>query len=365
MTRTVLVVGGAGYIGAHTCLTLASQGFRPVVYDNLSTGHRGFVQWGPLEEGDIRDAARLDRVFATHRPEAVLHFAARTEVGESVQRPHDFYDTNVIGTLTLLNAARRAGVGAVVFSSTCATYGAPVRLPLDESHPQTPINPYGSTKLAVEQALRDFDRFGGLRSVCLRYFNAAGADPDGRIGEWHTPETHALPLALATALGLRDRFRLFGTDYDTPDGTCVRDYVHVLDLAEAHVRALSHLLAGGASEAINLGTGTGTSVRRLLDTIGAVTGRPVPVETGPRRAGDPPALMADNLKARALLGWQPRHDLEAIVDTAWSWHSRNRYTLDATASEPRRRRFTPGRTLADLLPAALRPLAAFTQPRAV
>lgn len=327
--QTVLVVGGAGYVGSHACLALSRRGFRPVVYDNLSSGHSRFVRWGLLEEGDIRDADRLDAVFARHRPVAVLHFAAMSEVGESVRRPHDFYETNVIGSLTLLHAAERAGVRAVVFSSTCATYGVPDQVPVDETHRQAPINPYGSTKLAVENALRDFDRFSGLRSVCLRYFNAAGADPEGRIGEWHARETHALPLAIAAALGLRESFQILGTDYTTRDGTCVRDYVHVLDLADAHVRAVEYLLAGGASTAINLGTGSGTTVRELVDMIGTISGRPVPVAVAPRRPGDAPILVADNRKAEEVLGWTPRHDLSLIVATAWAWHARNRFTLGA------------------------------------
>lgn len=227
--QTVLVTGGAGYVGSHACLALAQAGFRPVVFDDLSNGHREHVQWGPLEVGDIRDAARLDAAFATHHPVAVLHLAARIEVGESSKDPGPFFDTNVAGTVTLIEAARRSGVNAMVFSSTCATFGEPVTLPMDEGHPQAPLNPYGRSKLMVEQALADYDGYVGFKSAVMRYFNAAGADLEGRIGEWHQPETHAIPLAMQVALGQRPHFTIFGSDYDTRDGTAVRDYVHVLD----------------------------------------------------------------------------------------------------------------------------------------
>ncbi|MGM4982920.1 MULTISPECIES: UDP-glucose 4-epimerase GalE [Rhizobium] len=321
--ETVLVVGGAGYIGSHTCLDLANKGFQPVVYDNFSNGHREFVKWGPAEEGDIRDRARLDEVLAKHKPAAILHFAALIEVGESVKDPVSFYENNVIGTLTLLSAAQAAGVGAFVFSSTCATYGLPQSVPLDESHRQVPINPYGRTKYIVEQALADYDQYKGLRSVVLRYFNAAGADFEGRIGEWHTPETHAIPLAIEAALGRRQGFKVFGSDYDTRDGTCVRDYIHVLDLADAHVRAVEYLLRGGESVALNLGTGTGTTVKELLGTIETVSDRPFPVEYVGRREGDSTTLVANNDKARDVLGWSPKYDLTEIVESAWNWHAKS------------------------------------------
>ncbi|MFB2567388.1 UDP-glucose 4-epimerase GalE [Rhizobium sp. IMFF44] len=321
--ETVLVVGGAGYIGSHTCLNLASKGFKPVVYDNFSNGHREFVKWGPAEEGDIRDRARLDEVLAKHKPAAILHFAALIEVGESVKDPVSFYENNVIGTLTLLSAAQAAGVKAFVFSSTCATYGLPQSVPLDESHQQVPINPYGRTKYIVEQALADYDQYKGLRSVILRYFNAAGADFEGRIGEWHTPETHAIPLAIDAALGRRQGFKVFGSDYDTRDGTCVRDYIHVLDLADAHVRAVEYLLDGGDSVALNLGTGTGTTVKELLGTIETVSNRPFPVEYVGRREGDSTTLVANNDKARDILGWSPQYDLTEIIQSAWNWHAKS------------------------------------------
>jgi UDP-glucose 4-epimerase len=321
--ETVLVVGGAGYIGSHTCLDLANKGFTPVVYDNFSNGHREFVKWGPAEEGDIRDRARLDEVLAKHKPSAILHFAALIEVGESVKDPVAFYENNVIGTLTLLSAAQAAGIKAFVFSSTCATYGLPQSVPLDESHRQVPINPYGRTKYIVEQALADYDQYKDFRSVCLRYFNAAGADFEGRIGEWHTPETHAIPLAIDAALGRRQGFKVFGSDYDTRDGTCVRDYIHVLDLADAHVRAVEYLLNGGPSVALNLGTGTGTTVKELLSTIETVSNRPFPVEYVGRREGDSTTLVANNDKAREILGWTPKYDLSRIIESAWNWHAKS------------------------------------------
>jgi UDP-glucose 4-epimerase len=318
----ILVVGGAGYIGSHTCLDLAGRGFTPVVYDNLSNGHAEFVQWGPLERGDIRDRERLASVLETYRPAAIVHFAALIEVGESVKAPAAFFDNNVAGTLCLLLAAQDAGIDKLVFSSTCATYGMPESVPMKETHPQNPINPYGRSKLIVEQMLADLGRYQGLRSVALRYFNAAGADPEGRIGERHSPETHAVPLAIEAALGKRAGFSIFGTDYDTRDGTCVRDFIHVADLADAHGRAVEYLIGGGESVALNLGTGTGTTVQELLSTVRHFAGRPFPINREGRRAGDAPVLVADNAKAKAVLGWTPRHDLDSIVRTAWNWHSR-------------------------------------------
>ena len=303
--KTILVVGGAGYIGSHTCLALAEKGYLPVVYDSFISGHREFVKWGPLEEGDIRDSDRLREVLQRHKPVAALHFAGLIEVGQSFKEPEAFYDVNVSGALALLGALMEADIRAFVFSSTCATYGIPDSLPLDERHPQRPINPYGRTKLMVEQALRDYDLCGRMRSVMLRYFNAAGADFEGRIGEWHTPETHAIPLAIEAALGRREHFTIFGSDYETRDGTCIRDYIHVNDLADAHVRAVEYLLRGGETAAINLGTGTGTSVKELIATVETVSKRPLPVVQAERRPGDPPLLVAGNQTARDLLGWEP------------------------------------------------------------
>lgn len=320
MNQRVIVTGGAGYVGSHVCLALSEAGFEPVVYDDLSNGHAAFVQWGPLEQGDIRDRARLDAVIARHQPVALLHFAALIEVGESVKAPGRFYDVNVGGAITLIEAARAGGIGAMIFSSTCAIYGDPVRMPMDEQHPQGPLNPYGRSKQMVEQALADYDRYLGFRSVRLRYFNAAGADELGRIGERHHPETHAVPLAIQAALGLRQGFTVFGEDYDTPDGTAVRDYVHVQDLADAHVAALRYLLDGGASDAFNLGTGHGASVRELTQAVARATGKPFPVQTAARRPGDAPCLVADSTRAREVLGWRPTRSLDDIVSSAVRWH---------------------------------------------
>jgi UDP-glucose 4-epimerase len=316
----ILVAGGAGYIGAHTCLDLSNKGFSPIVYDNLSNGHAEFVKWGPLEIGDIRDRNRLDEVFRKYRPVAIIHFAAAIEVGQSVQDPGGFYDNNVAGTISLLRAAQAAGIDKIVFSSTCATYGVPLSMPMDETHAQLPINPYGRSKLMVEQILKDLDLYQGFRSVILRYFNAAGADPEGRIGEWHSPETHAIPIALDAALGRRPHFQVLGTDYDTRDGSCVRDFVHVLDLADAHTRSIEHLLNNGDSQALNLGTGHGTTVKELLETVRDVVGRDFSIKYGPRREGDSPALVANNALASKVIGWSPRHDLRSIIETAWNWH---------------------------------------------
>lgn len=327
MTKKALVVGGAGYIGSHTCLLLAERGYQPIVFDNFSNGHEEFVQWGPVEQGDIRDRARLDEVFAKHKPDAVLHFAALIEVGESVKNPLAFYENNVVGSLNLLAATIEAGVKAFVFSSTCATYGLPDQVPIDETHKQAPINPYGRTKWVVEQALKDYSQYAGLNSVMLRYFNAAGADFKGRIGEWHEPETHAIPLAIDAALGRRAGFKVFGTDYDTRDGTCVRDYIHILDLADAHVRAVDYLLNGGSTVELNLGTGTGTTVKELLDAISDVSDKPFPVEYTDRREGDSTTLVADNSKAKEVLGWEPKYSLKDIIQSAWNWHSQRNVAM--------------------------------------
>lgn len=316
----ILVAGGAGYIGAHCCLALAQAGHRPVVYDNLSSGHREFVKWGPLEVGDIRDRARLTEVVRAHRPAAVLHFAGLIEVGASVTDPAGFYEQNVGGSVTLMDVMRTEGIDALVFSSTCAIFGAPRTPLLDETHPTNPLNPYGRTKLMVEQASHDFEAAYGLRHAHLRYFNAAGAAPEHGIGERHDPETHALPLALFAGLGRRAEFSVFGDDYDTRDGSCVRDYVHVLDLADAHVTAVEKLLAGSASFEVNLGTGHGVTVKELVAAVGGAVGRPLPSSIRDRRAGDPPALVADNAKAREVLGWTPKRSFRDCVDSALIWH---------------------------------------------
>jgi UDP-glucose-4-epimerase GalE len=320
---TILVTGGAGYVGSHACKALAAAGHTPVTYDNLSRGHREFARWGPLEVGDLGNAAQLDATFARHRIDAVMHFAALAYVGESVEQPALYYRNNVGGTLELLEAMRRAGVKRLVFSSTCATYGVPERMPITEDLPQQPINPYGATKLMIERVLRDYDPAYGLRSVALRYFNAAGCDPDGEVGEDHEPETHLIPRVLMAADGTLPRIDVFGTDYPTPDGTCIRDYIHVADLADGHVRALDYLQRSGASTAINLGTGRAFSVREVIAAAERVTGRRIPVHEGPRRAGDPPVLVADATRARTLLGFAPRFtEVEPIVATAWRWHER-------------------------------------------
>jgi UDP-glucose-4-epimerase GalE len=325
----VLVTGGAGYIGSHSVLALAREGHDVVVYDDLSAGHREAVEAIDracpgrvrLVVGDIRDGARLEQVLRDGRVSAVMHFAAWLSVGDSVRDPAGYYHNNVNGALSVLGAMVHAGVRAFVFSSTCATYGDPVETPMTEAHPQRPINAYGETKLAIERALPHYDRAYGLAWVALRYFNAAGADSGGLLGEDHHPEIHIVPRAIDAALG-RDALQVFGDDYPTPDGTCLRDYIHVTDLADAHVRALAWLAGGGASEAFNVGTGDPTSVIDVIRAVERVSGRPVAYTVGPRRAGDPPALYAANDRIGERLGWQPRHaGIDDIVETAWRWHT--------------------------------------------
>ena len=323
MSTGVLVTGGAGYIGSHACKALARAGFRPIVYDNLEYGHEEAVRWGPLVEGDLADAGRLRAVMSTERVRAVMHFAAYAYVGESMEKPADYFRNNVVNTLTLLDAMRDVGAGTIVFSSTCATYGTPAAVPVAEDHPQVPVNPYGESKLMAERLIAWYGQAYGFDFANLRYFNAAGADPAGEIGENHKPETHLIPLAIGAALGHGPALRLFGTDWPTPDGSCIRDFIHVSDLAEAHVLALRRLLDTGDSFNLNLGTGTGHSVLEVIEAVGRFTGRPVPVVNAPRRPGDPPVLVADPSKAASLLGWKPsRSDLDTIVETALAWHSR-------------------------------------------
>lgn len=322
-SRTVLVTGGAGYIGSHACKALARAGYRPVAVDNLVNGHEWAVRWGPLERADIGDRTRLDEIFTSHRPSAVMHFAAFAYVGDSVRDPGAYYRNNVVGSLTLLEAARDHGVRRFVFSSTCNTYGEPRVNPIPETHAQVPINPYGASKLMVERMLRDFDSSHGIRSIALRYFNAAGADPDFEIGEDHDPETHLIPLVLRAAEEGAKPLEIYGDDYDTSDGTCVRDYIHVTDLADAHVLALAKLEKGSESGAYNLGNGRGFSVREVIRTAESVTERTIPVRTIARRPGDAPTLVGDAKKARSELGWRPRHaELRDILETAWGWHCR-------------------------------------------
>ena len=318
----ILVTGGAGYVGSHACKALAQAGHHPIVYDNLSRGRRSLVKWGTFEEGDILDGSRLRHVLTRHRPDGVLHFAAFAYVGKSVEHPALYYRNNVIGSHSLLEAVRECGPNLLVFSSTCATYGPPLRLPIDEDHPQQPVNPYGASKLAVERMLYDYGKAYGLRWVALRYFNAAGADPDGEIGEMHEPETHAIPLAILAALGRMPSFQVYGTDYPTSDGSAIRDYIHVTDLASAHVAALDYLLAEGGSRAVNLGTGVGTSVLEIVRAVESVVGRPVPITHQGRRGGDPDVLVADGKRARVTLGWKPRYmNIGDIVSSAWQWHA--------------------------------------------
>ncbi len=325
MTQSILVTGGAGYIGSHICKVLACAGYRPIVFDNLSRGHRKAVRWGPLIVADLADPARICGALAEYRVAAVMHFAAYAYVGELVGNPALYYRNNLIGTLSLLDAMRQTGVGEIVFSSTCATYGTPDGVPIRESAPQRPVNPYGETKLAIERALHWYGEAYGIRSVTLRYFNAAGADPDGEIGECHEPETHLVPLVLEAALGHRRQIEIYGTDYPTPDGTAIRDYIHVHDLAIAHLRALEHLCSGGESIAVNLGTGHGHSVRDVIAVAETISGRKVPALAAPRRSGDPPALVADPSLAAEILGWRAQYsDLDTIIRTALAWHVRSR-----------------------------------------
>lgn len=327
----VLVTGGAGYIGSHAVKALAAAGHDVWVFDNLSAGHAEAVRRVQaafpdrhitLVEGDITDGAAVTHALRASSATAVMHFAARLSVGESMREPAAYYRTNVVGALTVLEAMATCGVRHFVFSSTAATFGEPERTPIDETHPQRPINPYGETKRVVEHALAHLERATGLTSVIFRYFNAAGADPEGLIGEDHTPEEHLIPRAIAAALG-GEPLQIFGTDYPTPDGTCIRDFVHVSDLADAHVAGLRRLLSGSGSGAYNLGMGDGVSVREVVDTVARVAERPVPHVVAPRRAGDPSRLVASSAKARAELAWAPQQTLETIVRTAWAWHTRH------------------------------------------
>ncbi len=332
MSETILVTGGAGYVGSHACKALARSGYRPISYDSLIHGHREAVRWGPLVEADLADAQRLTDTLKRFEVAAVLHFAAFAYVGESIEQPGLYFQNNVANTLTLLEAMRTSGVRHVVFSSTCATYGIPDRVPIPESAPQRPVNPYGESKLMVERMLHWYGSAHGFTHAILRYFNAAGADPEGEIGEDHDPETHLIPLVLQAALGERAQIDVLGTDYPTPDGTAVRDYIHVQDLAEAHVKALDLLLKGGLSITVNLGTGIGHSVREVIAAAERITGRRVPRRDASRRFGDPPVLVADPARAGELLGWKPeRSDLDTILKTAWAWHSRGTQARQSAA----------------------------------
>ncbi|YAI82616.1 MAG: UDP-glucose 4-epimerase GalE [cyanobacterium endosymbiont of Rhopalodia sterrenbergii] len=329
---TILVTGGAGYIGSHTVLALQKSGYNAIILDNLSEGHPEFVEdvlQVELIVGDMNDRPLLDRLFARHDIAAVMHFAAYIAVGESVTNPGRYYRNNVVGTLTLLEAMLAANIKRFVFSSTCAIYGMSQQVPMIENHPQNPLSPYAVSKAMIERILQDFDRAYNLKSVAFRYFNASGANPQGRLGEDHHPETHLIPLALLTALKMQNSLSILGTDYDTPDGTAVRDYIHVDDLASAHVLGLEYLLEGGKSDVFNLGNGNGFSVREVIETAKKVTQIDFPVQESDRRPGDPPILVGSSQKAWNTLGWKPKYpDLETIVNHAWYWHQKRHGNLD-------------------------------------
>ena len=317
----ILITGGAGYIGSHTNKLLAENGYQTIIIDNLIYGHPEFLKWGEFHRGDLHDLQFLRSVFSSYAIKAVIHFAAYAYVGESVIDPAKYYANNVANTVNLLQAMRENNVSQIVFSSTCATYGIPHMVPITEDHPLQPVNPYGRSKVMVEQILADYSKAYGLNYASLRYFNAAGADPDCLIGEWHEPETHLIPLVLDAALGRREHIEVFGTDYDTPDGTCIRDYIHVSDLAAAHVSALDYLDRENANLICNLGNGSGYSVKEVIDTAERVTRKKITVVHGSRRPGDPPVLVGSAEKAKKLMAWKPNYaSLEAIIETAWKWH---------------------------------------------
>ncbi len=321
--KMILIVGGAGYIGSHVNKCLVREGFQTVTFDNLSRGHREFVRWGEFFEGDLLHLASLRSCFDRFPIHAVMHFSALSLVEESVLHPEKYYQNNVIGTLNLLQVYREYHVHTFIFSSTCATYGLPQIIPIPEDHPQHPINPYGQTKWIIEQALKDYDQAYGIKHVNLRYFNAAGADPEGEIGERHHPETHLIPLILFAAMGIKEDVKIFGTDYPTQDGTCIRDYIHVMDLADAHIKALHYLLQGGESDSFNLGNGNGYSVREVIETVRRVSQKSFRVVEAERRAGDPPVLIGSSQKAKKVLKWTPQYEaLETIIETAWKWHQK-------------------------------------------
>lgn len=326
-SKNVLVIGGAGYIGSHTCLELAKNNWSPITFDNLSLGHRQAIQWGDFFEGDILDPDSLDQAMIKFKPAAVMHFAAFAAVGESMQYPDRYYRNNIVGTLNLLDSMNRNGVKNLIFSSSAAVYGIPKATPIPEDHPTQPINPYGRTKLMMEEILKDYDRAFGIRSVSLRYFNAAGADMEGNLGENHNPETHLIPRLLKSALGQLDQFQIFGEDYNTPDGTCIRDYIHVSDLARAHVLALDYLNSDDAqTRSFNLGTRQGYSVRQVWKTAEEVIGKKIEVGIGDRRPGDPDELVADSIAAQGVLDWKPQYsDLNTIVDSAYRWLKEPRF----------------------------------------
>ncbi len=322
----ILVVGGAGYIGSHTNKELNRRGYQTLIYDNLVYGHKESVKWGKLEVGDLAEEEHLERIFQENSIDAVLHFAAYAYVGESVAKPAKYYKNNVCNTIQLLDIMRKYQVNHIIFSSTCATYGVPDKMPITEDMPQKPVNPYGATKWMVERILEDYRKAYGINYCCLRYFNAAGADPEGELGESHMPETHLIPLILDAASGKRESISIFGTDYPTKDGTCIRDYIHVSDLADAHIRALEYLIKGGESSCFNLGNGNGDSVRHVIEVAKQVTGREIKVKEEKRRAGDPPVLIGSAEKAEKVLGWEPKYaEIETIMEHAWKWHENKEY----------------------------------------
>ncbi len=323
--KNILVIGGAGYIGSHMVKILKDGGYSPIVYDNLSKGHRAAVRGVKFIKGDLGDSKKLCKVFKENNIDAVMHFAAFIEVGESVSEPAKYYQNNVVKVINLLDAMVNCGIKYFVFSSTAATFGEPVMPAISEAHPQNPINPYGRTKLMVENILKDYDKAYGLKSSVLRYFNAAGADDGGKIGESHSPESHLLPIILQAANGKRESIKVFGADYPTKDGTCVRDFVHVNDLARAHVLALEKMFKTEESDNFNLGSGSGFSVKEVIETAKKITGKEIKTDYGPRRAGDPAVLVADSKKARAVLGWQTSYNLDRIISTAWKWELKKKY----------------------------------------
>jgi UDP-glucose 4-epimerase len=319
----ILVTGGAGYIGSHCCKELSKKGFHPITIDNLVYGHKDFVRWGEFFQGDVGDPVHLKECLSQYKIDAVMHFAAYAYVGESVEDPLKYYENNLGNTIQLLHAVLDNEIKYFVFSSTCSTYGNPQKIPIDEDHPLNPINPYGKTKRMIEEILRDYQTAYGLKYISLRYFNAAGADPDAEVGEDHDPETHLIPLVLDAAAGKRNAIKVFGTDYGTPDGTCIRDYIHVTDLAQAHILALQRLTGGADSSVYNLGNGQGFSVLEVIERARKITGKNIAVENSDRRAGDPPVLIASNEKAIKELDWKPQYaDIDDIIGTAWRWHQK-------------------------------------------
>jgi UDP-glucose 4-epimerase len=318
----ILIVGGAGYIGSHVNKMLTEKGYKTIVLDNLSYGHEEFTKWGKFYTYDLKNPDDIRKVFVENDITTVMHFSSYIDVGESVTNPQKYYQNNVVNTLNLLNVMIEFDVKKFIFSSTCATYGIPQKIPLTEDHPQDPINPYGWTKLMVERILKDYDNAYGLKSIILRYFNASGADESADIGEWHHPETHLIPLILDAALGKRDDIKIYGTDYDTPDKTCIRDYIHVNDLADAHIKALNYLEKENVSNSFNLGNGKGFSVKEVIDSVKKVTGKDFKVTESERRAGDPPILIGSSKKAQEILNWYPKYDIDDIVETAWAWHKK-------------------------------------------